>query len=198
LAGALISIEGIDGAGKETLQKGLSARWRERKRTVRAVDFPDYETPIGRMIRSFLEGETSLDPATRQLLYAANRFERSGDIETWLAAGDIVLCDRYIPAGLAYGLALGLDLGWMRQVESVIPQPAWVLLVDISVETSCQRTGGRDRYERDVPFLKACREAYLSLVGTERNWHRLDGERSPGEVLDAAWEWLRSVELVEA
>jgi len=197
LAGVLISIEGIDGAGKETLQKGLLAKMRGMGRKARTLDFPDYQTPIGRMIRSFLEGETSLTPATRQLLYAANRFERSGDIEAWLAAGDIVISDRYIPAGLAYGLALGLDLDWMRQVERIIPQPAWVLWIDISVETSRQRTGGRDRYERDIQFLEVCREAYLSLSQSESHWHRLDGERSPEEILAAAWEWFHSVGILD-
>jgi len=190
LTGVLISIEGIDGAGKETLQKGLHVRLRERGRTVRLVGFPDYETPVGGAIRSFLAEETHMDAATRQLLYAANRFERGPEIEAWLAAGNVVISDRYISSGLAYGLAQGLDLEWMRQVERILPEPDWVLLVDISVETSLKRTGGRDRYERDAAFLEACRAAYLSLAEREPRWHRLDGERSLEQVLDEAWNLL--------
>ena len=46
-----------------------------------------------------------------QLLYVANRHERKPLIEGWLAAGAVVICDRYLASSVAYGEAFGLDAG---------------------------------------------------------------------------------------
>jgi thymidylate kinase len=44
-----------------------------------------------------------------QLLYIANRFEYKPRLDLWLAAGDVVICDRYRASSVAYGEAHGLD-----------------------------------------------------------------------------------------
>src|SRR5690606_15317278 len=85
-AGLLIVFEGLDQGGKETQAARLRERLASAGRTVRALSFPDYDTPIGKEIRAALDGERDFAPDTLQLLYIANRYEYREAIEAWLAA----------------------------------------------------------------------------------------------------------------
>ena len=79
------------------------------------LSFPDYDTPIGQEIRKALAGERDFAPDVMQLLYVANRFEYKPRLDAWLAAGDIVICDRYRASSVAYGEAQGLDAALARR-----------------------------------------------------------------------------------
>nr|HPK72985.1 hypothetical protein [Vicinamibacterales bacterium] len=109
MSGLLIVFEGLDQSGKET-QARLLRRWVEaRGREVESLAFPDYDTPIGAEIWKGLHQERDFGPDTLQLLLIANRFERKQAIQGWLAAGRVVICDRYLASSVAYGEAQGLD-----------------------------------------------------------------------------------------
>ncbi len=82
---------------------------------VRLLSFPTYETPIGAEIGRALHGERDYGSDVMQLLYVANRFEWKPEIERELAAGAVLVCDRYLASSIAYGEAQGLDpTGWRR------------------------------------------------------------------------------------
>jgi len=182
-----MTIEGIDKAGKDTQSKSLIKRFTQKKVTVEHIAFPDYETPLGKEIRKFLKGKISLRPEVRQLLYVANRWERQRDIETWLEKGSFVVADRYIPSGLAYGLANGLNLGWMLKLEDHLPATDIVLIIDISVEESYRREKRKDIYEKDKIFLGKVRRSYLELA-KKFNWIVLNGEKSVDNLSEEIWE----------
>ena len=73
--------------------------------------FPSYETHIGKEIDEGLHGGRDYGPDVMQLLYVANRYEKKPQIEAMLAAGTVVVCDRYLASSIAYGEAHGLDAG---------------------------------------------------------------------------------------
>jgi dTMP kinase len=179
-----IDFEGIDKSGKAT-QASLLRDWLiGRGFKVEVISFPDYTTEIGLEIKAFLSGLKQYSPEVRQLLYAANRWERKSLIESWLMDGKIVIADRYTPSGLAYGYANGLPLEWMICIEKGLPQPDVVIVLDISPETSLKRSKGRvDRYESDLKFLENVRSSYKSLA-EKFGWYIIDGERAPSEVFN--------------
>ena len=183
----LITLEGIDKAGKDTQAKRLGRRLIEAGYTVKNITFPDYSTPLGKEIKRFLEGEFDLRPEVRQLLYVANRWEREGDIEEWLERGVFVIADRYIPSGLAYGLANELDLNWMLQLEEGLPKANFVIVIDISVDESCKREAGRDIYERNKSFLNAVRSCYLKLAN-RYGWVVVNGETNIDDLSKEIWK----------
>src|SRR3712207_7147159 len=133
LAGRLIVVEGIDQAGKQTVCERLVERLRAGGVPAQLTGFPDYATPLGREIAAFLAGEREFPPQARQLLYAANRWERVGDIRRWLSSGRTVVVDRYVASGIAYGAAQGLGLAWMRGLEDGLPVADLTLLLDIQI-----------------------------------------------------------------
>lgn len=179
--GLLIAFEGLDQSGKETQAARLRARFAAAGRTVRALSFPDYDTPIGKEIRAALNGEREFAPDTLQLLYIANRHEYRASIESWLAAGDVIVCDRYRASSIAYGDAQGLDAAWLRDVQRHLPEPAIVFLLDIAPEEAVRRKAqGRDKFERDLPLLARVRESYRRQAAD--GWEVVDGTRSKDDI----------------
>ena len=177
MSGLLIAFEGLDQSGKETQARLLADRLREDGQRPRIVTFPDDLTPIGQEIRRALAGGREYGPDVMQLLYVANRYERRPDLERWLTAGEILLCDRYAASSVAYGAAQGLDADWLGDVQRFLPAAALTLLLDIAPETAAARKAtGRDRYERDLALLARVRESYHRQA-TAPGWRRLDGER---------------------
>ncbi len=174
LAGWLIAVEGIDQAGKQTVCEQL-VEWLRRDGTpAELTGFPDYATPLGREIAAFLRGERDFPPQARQLLYAANRWERAGVIRDWLASGRTVVVDRYIASGIAYGAAQGLDLDWMLELERGLPVPDLTVLLDIPPEVSLARKRtGRDAYEERTELLSRARDTYLALAKAP-SWRVID------------------------
>ena len=174
----LIAIEGIDQAGKATQAELLFRHIQSLYQPTTLVSFPDYKTTIGGMIRQALEDDFDWRPKPLQLLCAANRFERQAEIEKWLAAGIIVVCDRYIASGIAYGAALGVETEWLTRIHQPLPQPDWTILLDISPRAAARRkTSRRDAYERNLELLAAVRTSYLAQAA-EQNWTVLDAHAS--------------------
>lgn len=175
--GVLLALEGIDQSGKKTLSALLMGRLREIGIQGEIISFPDYTTPIGKELKFYLKGERDYPPQTRHLLFAANRWERKRDIEAWLQKGKLVLANRYIASGVAYGMAHGLEKGWLWNLEEGLPKPDQTFLIDIPHELSFARKAKeRDLYEEQIDLLRRAREAYLALA-LEGNWAVLDGKR---------------------
>lgn len=181
----LIAFEGLDQSGKETQARQLRARIQQDGRTVRALSFPDYETPIGAEIRQALAGEREYGADVMQLLYVANRFEHRRRLESWLQAGDVVVCDRYRASSIAYGEAQELDPQWLDLIQRRLPPAAITVLLDIAPETAVARKRtGRDRYERDLTLLARVRESYRRQA-THPGWVLIDAEQSKDAVAAA-------------
>lgn len=178
----LIAFEGLDQSGKETQARHLRARIEQDGRKVHALSFPNYETPIGKEIAAALRGERDFAPDVMQLLYVANRAEFKARLVSWLDAGGVVVCDRYVASSVAYGEAQGLDVQWMRDVQRFLPAPSITVLLDIAPETAVARKQtGRDRYERDLALLARVRESYRRQAQAE-NWILINGEESKDAV----------------
>ena len=172
----LIAFEGLDQSGKETQARALGARLERNGYRVRPASFPDYETPIGREIRQALDGQREFGPDVMQLLYVANRFEWRPRLESWLAAGDVVVCDRYRASSIAYGEAQGLDAAWLDDIQRGLPVPAITVLLDIAPETAVRRkSSGRDKYERDLELLGRVRMSYQRQAAAQ-GWVRINAE----------------------
>jgi dTMP kinase len=126
-AGKLIAIEGIDGSGKRTqvelLKDALSARGHQTFVT----GFPIYDSWFGAMVGKFLDGGfgplEKVDPQFTALLYAGDRFEAKRQIVDALAAGKIVLADRYVGSNMAHQTARvsaaerGEFVKWIEHLE---------------------------------------------------------------------------------
>jgi dTMP kinase len=181
--GALIAFEGLDQSGKQTQAELLREALAADGRDVRFLSFPEYDTAIGREIRGGLDGGRDYAADTMQLLYIANRYERKPEIVSWLAAGFVIVCDRYLASSVAYGEAFGLDRQWLLEAQRFLPPPTLTIMLDIAPETAVRRKStDRDRYERDLALQHRVRDSYRRLAADLPSWVVLDGERPKPEI----------------
>src|ERR1700733_3878295 len=139
MPGLIIAFEGLDQSGKQTQAELLRDRLKQDGHKSRLVSFPDYGTSIGEEIARALQGEREYGPEVMQLLYIANRYERTGDLRRWLDGGLILVCDRYTASSVAYGEAQGLDSAWLTEIQKFLPPPSLTIVLDIAPETALSR-----------------------------------------------------------
>jgi len=180
----LVALEGLDQSGKQTQAARVAARLTAEGRAVTLLSFPDYDTAIGAELGRALRGERGYGPELMQLLYVANRYEHAPAIVAALAAGGVVVCDRYLASSVAYGEAHGLDPAWLGDIQRHLPQPDLTILLDIAPEVSARRKAeGRDRYEQDLALLGRVRDSYRRQSATT-GWVRIDADRDRDAVAD--------------
>ncbi len=180
--GHLIAFEGLDQSGKQTQAERLLEAFRSAGHQAEFLTFPEYTTAIGEEIDRALQGKRDYQPDTLQLLYIANRFEFKPRITSWLDAGTMVVCDRYLASSIAYGEAQGVNAAWLTEIQRFLPQPSLTILLDMPPDVSLNRKkADRDKFERDMPLLGRVRESYLRQA-TQADWIRLEGERDKDAV----------------
>lgn len=181
--GRLIAFEGLDQSGKQTQALRVRQALEADGLTVVSFDFPDYLTPIGQEIGAALRGARAFPPDCLQLLYVANRCEHRPAIEAALAAGQWVVCDRYLASSIAYGEAQGLDPGWLGLIQRVLPPADVTVLLDIAPEVAADRKlQHRDAFEQDLALLGRVRASYLRQAASTPGWHVVDAARDRDEV----------------
>lgn len=202
--GRLITIEGLDGAGKSTLAHELQRRLSERHSRVELLREPG-GVALSEHIRELVK-----DPAlpigarAEALLYAAARAQLVHErLEPLLANSALVLLDRFVDSSLAYqgaGRALGVEQ--VRAINLFATgglSPDRTLLLRVSPATGRARQDGRggepDRLERErQSFFTAIAAAYEQLAREEPERIRaIDAEQPFGAVLDQALAALEDI-----
>lgn len=203
--GRFITLEGIEGAGKSSLQKALAAGLQQRGISVVCTREPG-GTPLAEQIRALVLARRAdgMPPATELLLMFAARAAHVAElIEPALARGDWVLCDRFTDASRAYqGAGRGLDTETIEQLAAVAHPglaPDLTLLLDLSPEEGLARARGRggegDRFEdEELEFFEHVRLGYLEQAAREpRRIHVLDASHPPAAVQAAALRLLEAL-----
>jgi dTMP kinase len=182
MTGALIAFEGLDQSGKQTQAEALRDYLASQARASRLMSFPDYATPIGAEIHGALHGTRDYPADVMQLLYVANRGEKRAEIENAIAAGVVVVCDRYTASTIAYGEAQGLNPAWLIEIQRFLPPPDVTIFLDVAPDTAVTRkASGRDRFERDMTLLSRVRASYFRQADAP-SWVRIAGERARADV----------------
>jgi dTMP kinase len=196
--GRFITLEGIEGAGKSSLQQSLAGALARQGRTLCVTREPG-GTPLAEEIRAvaLARRDGGVPPAAELLLmFAARAAHVAGKIEPALACGEWVLCDRFSDASRAYqGAGRGLPAQVIEQLVAIAHPdlaPDRTLLLDLPPEVGLararQRGEGGDRFEDErLAFFTRVRERYLQLAATEPGRIRvLDATATPDAVLQQA------------
>ena len=186
----IIVIEGGDQAGKLTQSILLEKALKKQKIKTKLFHFPDYETPIGKEIRKYLDGKRKFPPQVIHCLLAANRWEK---LDTILAAKEknsVLIMNRYYHSNLVYGLANGLKQKWLESLDEGLPKADLVILLDVTQKESFSRTprnkiGGkkmkRDKFEKNKEFSTKISNLYRT-VGKKKHWKIIDATMSKEKV----------------
>jgi len=191
--GWLIALEGGEGSGKSTHAGVVAEVLAELGIPYRLVREPG-GTPLGERIRQLLlSGEVEIDPVAESYLFAAARAQLVATvILPALAAGETVICDRYVDSSLAYqgyGLGIGLEQVWAMNrwaIRGLVPD--LTLLFDCAPEVARRRHDRPgDRIEgRDAAFHRRVRAGYLELARMDADRYVvIDAQQPPERVAEA-------------
>ena len=196
-----ITLEGPEGSGKTTQAKRLGAWLRDSGRDCLTTKEPG-GTPLADRIRGILlHPESTMEPLTELLLYAASRHQHVMEvIRPALARGTIVISDRFTDATLAYqGFGRELDLDRLRTLNDWVTgalRPDLTLLFDLDERLGLERahariaatTNDEGRFEaEDLRFHRRVREGYLTLAKAEPDRFAIvDASGTPDQVFEQA------------
>jgi dTMP kinase len=199
--GRLITIEGIDGAGKTTLAAELLDALKARGHDALLLREPGGVPAAERIRELVIDPDLHMTARTEALLYAAARAQLVEEgLEPLLRDGRSVLLDRFIDSSLAYqggGRELGIEA--VRAINEFAirtarPDRTLLLLIDpeLGRSRSRSRAGSPDRLEREQnDFFDRTVSAYIELASEDpARIRKIDASRPPAEVLAAALEEL--------
>lgn len=200
--GKLIVIDGTDGSGKATQVDLLSKRLKKDGHTVKMVDFPEYYNNffgkfIGHCLSEQYYNFLKVHPKIASVLYAADRFESSGEIRTWLDKGYIVLANRYVSANQIHqggkiksAKKREAYLEWLDEMEYKvfkIPRPDMVLYLSLPIDIILKLIDERNKktkrsylknkkdvHESDKDFLVNSRKSAMWLATKLKNFIKID------------------------
>jgi dTMP kinase len=201
-----VTFEGGDGTGKTTQIRALENYLAQWGRACLVTREPG-DNSLGRLIRQILleVGEHEVAPSTELFLYLADRAQHVSEIiRPALAAGKIVLCDRFTDSTLAYqGYGRGIDLKLLEQLNDLADagvRPDLTFLLDCPVVLGLSRTSQRqseagqpreDRFEREkFEFHEKIRAGFLDMARAEPARFRvIDAAQS----VEAVWRDIQSI-----
>lgn len=200
-----ITLEGPEGSGKTTAVKAAVAKLNELGYEVIQTREPG-GTPISEQIRNVIldKSNTSMDPRTEALLYAASRRQHLIE-KVWPAIkeGKIVICDRYLDSSLAYqGGARGLGVENILNINMFATEgtfPTLTLLFDIDPQVGLDRINkNKDREVNrldleKLEFHNKVRNTFLELAERyEDRYVIIDASQSKEEVAKATMDAILS------
>ena len=189
LSGIFITFEGPEGSGKSTQIRLLTERLTARGLNVIALREPG-GTAIGDQIRDVLHDmkNQEMDPRTELLLYSASRAQIVAQvIRPHLAAGGIVICDRYADSTMAYqGYGHGLDLDTLRLITEFATaglKPDLTIYLDIDAEQGlARRNASGEEWNRmdalHLDFHQRVQAGYQALIAADpERWVKIKADQ---------------------
>lgn len=198
MSGKIIVIEGTDCSGKETQSKLLEKRLKENGKKCIRFDFPNYNSPTGKIIGGsylgkseigpslFEEGAVNVDPHVVCLYYAADRKYNLKEIENYLKKDYYVILDRYTTSNLAHQGSKIKEKDerfnmyqWIDKLEYwllKLPKPDKTIFLHVPYEKTLELIKKRtslDEHEKSPDHLKQAEEAYLELSELY-NWNIIE------------------------
>lgn len=192
----LIVLEGLDGAGTTTQVRRLVEHLTARGRAAHATREPS-DGPIGKLIREMLTGHhaiagAKLSQATFGLLFAADRMDHlQREVEPKLAAGAVVVSDRWYHSSLAYQ-GTGADRDWIGALNARARRPEVTIFLEVRPHIAAQRRQAAGRIQElfeDLHMQEEVAAGYRATIAELRAQGErieiIDGEADPDSVFAA-------------
>ena len=207
--GKLIVFEGTDCSGKSTQINLLIEMLKSSGKTVTTLDFPNYSTPTGKVVRRYLDGEfgeaNSIPAKVASVFFAEDRFASKPIIENALKNFDVVILDRYVESNMGHQGGKIRDAEkrkefyeWETNLEYGnfnLPKPDAVIFLYMPAAVSAELLKNRTRksefhpgaekldgHEGNPEHMINAAEAYLQLANLY-NWVKI--ECAPNETMSS-------------
>ncbi len=192
----LIVLEGLDGAGTTTQARRLVAHLNAKGGKAHLTREPS-DGPIGQLIRQMLTGHHVIEnqaiaQSTFGLLFAADRLDHlQREVEVQLAAGSLVVSDRWYHSSLAYQ-GTGADRDWITTLNARARKPDLTLFLSVRPEVAAARRISAGRIQElfeDMQMQEEVAAGYKATISElsaqGERIETIDGEASPDAVFGA-------------
>jgi dTMP kinase len=195
VTGTFIVIDGPDASGSTLHARLLAERLRKEGREVLVTAEPT-EGPVGLWIRELLK-EKKVPSSTLQILFTADRaWHVEQVILPALREGKTVISDRYSHSTVAYGMALGLDSDWLKEMNRSFPKPDATVFTLPPIRTCMERLSRREKQDfleqRDLQ--EGVHAAYRKIAEQDPAIVVVDTSGEKGDVSTFLWNALRKVQ----
>lgn len=198
MQGKLITIEGLDGAGKTTVIKNVLKRLANHSELEFVYTREPGGNQIAEQIREVIlnQKNSNMDAVTETLLYAAARRQHLiEDIKPMLEQGKIVICDRFVDSSIAYqGVGRGVGYDKVKQINDLITneiKPDLTLYFEIDPQIGLKRISDHriDEVNRldkeEVKFYKKVAQGYRQLIKNDpERFEIINAEQSISDTED--------------
>ena len=203
--GVFIVFEGGEGIGKSTQSK-LLQQWLEQEGEIVVLSREPGGSDLGIEIRKILLSHSTgeISPRAEALLYAADRAHHVFSvIRPALAAGQVVISDRYFDSSIAYqGAGRILEPGEVARISRWATEslfPTLTIIIDLPAEIGLARLKSKDRLEsQPIAFHERVRQEFLqlALLDPER-YFIVDGNQSIADIHTAVIERVSQIQALK-
>jgi len=216
MEGKIITIEGLDGAGKTTQIELLTNKLNSLNIKHKFIHFPMLNKgSYGKLIAEFLRGEfgsvKNVHPKLVALLFAEDRNEHKNQLREWLNEGNLIIMDRYVNSNIAFQCAKTDDINekidlknWILDFEfkhNGLPQPDISFFLNVPfkfIEQSLKKSrvgidrdylnGKIDIHEDSLDLQKKVYDEYLNLIEEQTNFFEI-------KCFSNEFKWLSTEEI---
>ncbi|MEJ5144855.1 dTMP kinase [Sphingobacterium sp. MYb388] len=202
MKGKIITIEGLDGAGKSTQIELLINKFNDLKIKHKFIHFPMLnQGAYGKLIAEYLRGELgpleNVHPKLVALLFAEDRNEHKALLNEWLNDGYLIIMDRYVNSNIAFQCAKTENLEdktelkeWILDFEfnhNSLPLPDISFFLNVPfnhIETSLNSSrtgvdreylqGKKDIHEDSLDLQRNVYKEYLTLINEQKSFHEIE------------------------
>lgn len=213
--GLLLAVEGVDGSGKNTQVTNVENYLLSLGYKVKVYRFPQYDTPIGNVIATYLRGDfgdiNNIPYELISIAYAADRVAMKNEIQNLLNAGYIILLDRYTYSNVFNIAKMNDESKWIERVSWIediefnqmgVVKPNLNIYLHVDPKISIQRIkergkreyqqGKDDVYESNHKILIDAAKLYYELATTKNNWLLIDQMKNDEQIsMDETFELLK-------
>jgi thymidylate kinase len=190
--GVFIAVYGVNNIGKSTHCRILCERLKKAGYDVVSLKYPIYDLdPTGKQLNAILRGTgaQTVAEADLQALFSRNRSDFEPQLRQYLNEGKIVVAEDYIGTGIAWGMAKGMSLKFMEDLNQGLLREDFALLI----------TGHRDARATEKYHIHEQNQNLLALVSkifiqlSERYcWHVIDLQQNIPDTADLIWKSVRN------
>lgn len=171
----VVVFEGLDKSGKNTQSEMAKEYLISKGFKVYKLEYPDYESKWGKLIRAMLQGELPFDDEKFEEYQTNDKLKDLQLIHELEEQGyEYLVIDRYVTTQVVYAKTKNNPKiqKWIDRIIEELPKPTIEIFLDVQVATSIARRGqhgSNDKYESDTAYLEGVRKTYIDTLLCQDN-----------------------------
>ncbi len=187
--GFLITVEGIDGAGKRTLTSFIKKYIESQKLNAIQFEYPDYSSIWGKIIDNYLRNKIEITTNEQFFLYFIDILKDQAKLIQLLNENTCIISDRYFSSTVAFQCAKNFNyqkaLSIIEIMDIILPDLTIFIQIppEIALERKYNQKGFIDRHEKDIELLTNVDCIYEKMMNENvlsKKWIKLDGNQEKG------------------